>query len=158
MKRTRFRSQCQLPLVGGLLLILSASAHSVILDDEWGDWYGNTGMAWDLNANNSVGEKLTLSCSGGRFHLDVATPDFPEVVGTHNYVKYMALEINQQPYNVSSDPEDSDSQKLFDALKKTSNSDTLQFTSLQVNTSPFSANGLADAMADTTYQECLEHP
>lgn len=158
MKRTRFRSQCQLPLVGSLLLVLSASAHSVILDDEWGDWYGNTGMAWDLNTNNSAGEKLTLSCSGGRFHLDVTTPDFPEVVGTHNYVQYMALDINVQSYGLPSDPDDPDSQKLFDALKKTSSSDTLQFTSLQVNTAPFSASGLADAMADTTYQDCLEHP
>lgn len=96
MKRTRFRSQCQLPLVGSLLLVLSTSAHSVILDDEWGDWYGYTGMAWDLNTNNSASGKLTLSCTGGSFHLDV--------------------------------------------------------------TAPFSANGLADAMADTTYQECLEHP
>lgn len=158
MKRKYTYMQRTFPLLGGLLLMLSTSAHSVILDEQWGDWYGSTGMAWGLNTQNSAGEKLSLSCHGGEFHIEVATPEFPEVVGTDNYVKYMEFKINGQPYSVSSDPENPDSKKLFEALKKTSEKDSLLFTSLQVSTSPFSTKGLGEAMNDTDYQDCLDHP
>ncbi len=55
-------------------LLASASACATVIDQKWGDWYGNTGgMTFGLTSQNKAGETLTFSCSNKQMTV---TPRF----------------------------------------------------------------------------------
>lgn len=148
------------PFITSTLLFLSSAAHSLILDEEWGDWYGSTAMAWALNTQNDSGETLTLTCTNKAFRVQLKTPNSTEPVGSDNFIQDMQLRINDIAYDFfPSAFEDTvgPDKALFHALKQTKDTDTLQFTSLQIDSESFSAKGLAEALADTDYQDCVDH-
>ncbi|WP_374446796.1 hypothetical protein [Providencia sp.] len=148
------------PFITSTLLFLSPAAHSLILDEEWGDWYGSTAMAWELNTQNDSGETLTLTCTNKAFRVQLKTPNSTEPVGSDNFIQGMQLRINDIAYDFfPSAFEDTvgPDKALFHALKQTKDTDTLQFTSLQIDSESFSAKGLAEALADTDYQDCVDH-
>lgn len=147
-------------VIGGILVLFSISAHSTIADEQWGDWYGSTGMAWDLSSNNAQGETLMFACHGGAFRIRLATPGYRNGLTPDNAISPVTIRISQSSYGTGrSDTSQYDNyQQLFEQLKKTTPNDTLQWVSSPLTSALFSANGLAEAMADTDYQDCIEHP
>lgn len=160
LKTRLFPLKWGVPFITSTLLFLSPAAHSLILDEEWGDWYGSTAMAWALNTQNEAGETLTLTCTNKAFRVQLNAPDFTEPVGSDYFVQGMQLRINDTAYDffpsAFQDTVGPD-KALFHALKQTKDTDTLQFTSLPIDSEPFSAKGLAEALADTDYQDCVDH-
>ena len=46
-----------------LSLLAPAFTHATVTEQQWGEWYGNTGgMEFALSSDNQAGEKLTISC------------------------------------------------------------------------------------------------
>ncbi len=147
-------------LISGILILFSTSAHSTIADDQWGDWYGSTGMAWDLSSDNTQGETLMFACHGGAFHIRLTTPGYRNGLTPDNAISPVTIRINQSSYKTdrSNVSRGDNYQQLFEQLKKTTENDTLQWVSSPLTSALFSANGLAEAMADADYQDCLDHP
>ncbi|MGO2334067.1 hypothetical protein [Providencia sp.] len=147
-------------VIGGILILFSISAHSTIADEQWGDWYGSTGMAWDLSSNNAQGETLMFACHGGAFHIRMTTPEYRNDLMADDTISPVTILINQSSYETerSNVSHGDNYQLLFEQLKKTTQNDTLQWVSSPLTSALFSANGLAEAMADTDYQDCIEHP
>lgn len=58
-----------IPCLPALLSLLApASTHATVTEQQWGEWYGNTGgMEFALSSDNQAGEKLTISCSNKRW-------------------------------------------------------------------------------------------
>lgn len=45
-----------------LSLLAPAFTHAAVTEQQWGEWYGNTGgMEFALSSDNQAGEKLTIS-------------------------------------------------------------------------------------------------
>ena len=50
--------------------LFSTSAHAVIQEQQWHHWFGNISvMEFEINSQNSAGEVLTLTCTGGTLAL-----------------------------------------------------------------------------------------
>lgn len=93
-------------------------------------------------------------------HIRMTTPEYRNDLMADDVISPVTIRINQSSYetdrsNVSSGD---NYQQLFEQLKKTTQDDTLQWVSSPLTSALFSANGLAEAMADTDYQDCIEHP
>ncbi|EAB8123143.1 TPA: hypothetical protein HHM78_004590 [Escherichia coli] len=47
--------------------LFSTTAHAVIQDQQWGNWFGNiSAMEFEINTQNNSGEVLTLTCTSGK--------------------------------------------------------------------------------------------
>ncbi|MTC80887.1 hypothetical protein GKR73_04580, partial [Providencia stuartii] len=126
LKTRLFPLKWGVPFITSTLLFLSPTAHSLILDEEWGDWYGSTAMAWALNTQNEAGETLTLTCTNKAFRVQLKVPDFTEPVGSDYFVQGMQLRINDTAYDFfPSAFEDTvgPDKALFHALKQTKDTD-----------------------------------
>ena len=111
-------------------LMVSASACAAVTEQEWGNWYGNTGgMEFALSSQNAAGQELTVSCSDKKMTV--------------------RLSSRQESWSASSD----------EGLAHTSARDNIVFTSQQTGDSkPFSAQGLSEALRGKTWQDCLNQP
>ncbi len=146
------------------ILLVSASASATVIDQKWGDWYGNTGgMAFGLTSQNKAGETLTFSCSNKQLTVTLASPRENWSASSDEGLDDLHLLINRQSYDTdNSTPFPGDpipAQQLFNALAHTKASDTLVFTTRQSGDSkPFSARGLSDALKGVTWQDYMSQP
>lgn len=142
------------------VLILCANVHAVVADQQWGDWYGTTGgMEFTLNSKNTSNEVLTLICTNKQLVVRFSIPAENYAITSVEGARDVYLSINSQKYeldNIKNINGEIFAAVAFDALKQTKNSDLLRFTSFQSGESKdFSANGLNEALKDTTWQDCI---
>ncbi|MDM3141792.1 hypothetical protein [Citrobacter sp. Cf120] len=55
--------------------LFSTTAHAVIQDQQWGNWFGNiSAMEFEINTQNNSGEVLTLTCTSGKLTVAYSVP------------------------------------------------------------------------------------
>lgn len=133
------------------LVLLSHSASAVQADQQWGDWYGNiSAMEFELNTQNASGEVLTLTCTSGKLVLAYSVPAEDYRVSSQTGFSEPVVSINGTNHPLN--------ETAFTALKATSEKDVIKMTSMNAAISKkFSAKGLNEALADTTWQDCINH-
>ncbi|WP_447884049.1 hypothetical protein [Serratia fonticola] len=145
-------------------LLVTASASAAVSEQTWGDWFGNTGgMEFALNSMNKAGEQLTINC--GDHQMVVTYQQIQENYSATSVegLKDVYLMINGKKYGLDNDEPaiggSIPAQQAFDALKQSDPKDKIAFTSLQSGESkPFSARGLAQALKEVSWQDCLDQP
>ncbi|CNI23160.1 Uncharacterised protein [Yersinia thracica] len=133
------------------LLLLSHCASAVQADQQWRDWYGNiSAMKFELNTQNASGEVLTLTCTSGKLAAAYSMPAEDYRVSTQTGLSEPGVSINGTNHPLD--------ETAFTALKATSEKDVIKMTSMNAAISKqFSANGLNEALADATWQDCINH-
>lgn len=145
-------------------LLASACAMAAVTEQEWGNWYGNTGgMEFALSSQNQAGQTLTFSCSNQQMVVTLSSQKENWSATSVEGLDKLYLMINQQAYQLNNEklfPNDpAPAQMVFEALAHTRASDTLVFTSQQTGDSkPFNARGLSAALKGKTWQDCLNQP
>ncbi|MCX9016864.1 hypothetical protein NLN96_07580 [Citrobacter portucalensis] len=131
--------------------LFSTAAHAVILDQQWGDWYGNIStMEFELNTQNASGEVLTLTCTSGKLAAAYSVPAEDYRVSSQTGLSEPGVSINGKNHPLD--------ETAFTALKAASEKDVIKMTSMNAAISKkFSAKGLNEALADTTWQDCINH-
>ncbi|EOF7606406.1 hypothetical protein ACRZJO_004855 [Citrobacter freundii] len=131
--------------------LFNTAAHAVILDQQWGDWYGSIGaMEFELNTQNASGEVLTLTCTSGKLSAAYSMPAEDYRVSSQTGLSEPGISINGTNHPLD--------EKAFTALKATSEKDVIKMTSMNTAISKkFSAKGLNEALADATWQDCINH-
>ncbi|MCU1791398.1 hypothetical protein PZA22_06100 [Pectobacterium polaris] len=141
-------------------LVSCTNAHAVVVDQQWGDWYGtNGGMEFSLNSRNASNEVLTLECANQQLVVRFSIPAENYTINSVEGAQDVYLSINSQKYeldNVKNINGEIPAAIVFKALKQAKNSDLLRFTSFQSGESKdFSASGLNEALKDITWQDCI---
>lgn len=142
-------------------LLASASAMAVVTEQEWGNWYGNTGgMEFALTTRNQAGEELSISCSNQQMTVTLRSRQENWSATSTEGLDKLYLMINRQAYQLGNEKlfpnEPTPAQVVFEALTHTGARDKLVFTSQQTGDSkPFSARGLSEALKGKTWQDCL---
>lgn len=133
------------------LLLLSHSASAVQADQQWGDWYGNiSAMEFELNTQNASGEVLTLTCTNGKLAAAYSVPAEDYRVSSQTGLSEPGVSINGTNHPLD--------ESAFTALKETSEKVVIKMTSMNAAISrKFSAKGLNEALADATWQNCINH-
>ena len=133
------------------LLLLSHSASAVQADQQWGDWYGNiSAMEFELNTQNASGEVLTLTCASGKLAAAYSVPAEDYRVSSQTGLSDPGVSINGTNHPLD--------ETTFTALKATSQKEVIKMTSMNAAISKnFSAKGLTEALADATWQDCINH-
>lgn len=133
------------------LLVLSHSASAVQADQQWGDWYGNiSAMEFELNTQNASGEVLTLTCTSGKQAAAYSVPAEDYRVSSQTGLSEPGVSINGTNHPLD--------ETAFTALKATCEKDVIKMTSMNaVISRKFSAKGLNEALADATWQDCINH-
>lgn len=133
------------------LLLLSHSASAVQAEQQWGDWYGNiSAMEFELNTQNTAGEVLTLTCTSGKLTAAYSVPAEDYRVSSQTGLSEPGVSINGTNHSLD--------EIAFTALKATSEKDVIKLTSMNAAISKkFSARGLNEALADSTWQDCISH-
>lgn len=133
------------------LMLLSHSANAVQADQQWGDWYGNiSAIEFELNTQNAAGEVLTLTCTSGKLAAAYSVPAEDYRVSSQTGLSEPGVSINGTNHPLD--------ETTFTALKATSEKDVIKMTSMNAAISrKFSAKGLNEALADATWQDCINH-
>lgn len=133
------------------LVLLSQSASAVQADQQWGDWYGNiSAMEFELNTQNASGEVLTLTCISEKLAAAYSMPAEDYRVSSQTGLSEPGISINGTNHPLD--------EMAFTALKATSEKDVIKMTSMNAAISKqFSAKGLNEALADDTWQDCINH-
>ncbi|WP_410687708.1 hypothetical protein [Citrobacter braakii] len=133
------------------LLLLSHSTSAVQADQQWSDWYGNiSAMEFELNTQNTAGEELTLTCTSGKLSAAYSVPAEDYRVSSQTGLSEPGVSINGKNHPLD--------ETAFTALKATSEKDVIKMTSMNAAISKkFSAKGLNEALADTTWKDCINH-
>ena len=133
------------------LLLLSNSASAVQADQQWNDWYGNiNAMEFELNTQNASGEVLTLTCTSGKLAAAYSVPAEDYRVSSQAGLSEPGVSINGTNHPLD--------ETAFTALKATNEKDVIKITSMNAAISKqFSAKGLNEALADTIWQDCINH-
>ncbi|QLR16265.1 hypothetical protein [Citrobacter braakii] len=133
------------------LVLLSYCASAVQSDQQWGDWYGNiSAMEFELNTQNVSGEVLTLTCTNGKLAAAYSVPAEDYRVSSQTGLSEPGVSINGTNHPLD--------ETTFTALKATSEKDVIKMTSMNAAISrKFSAKGLNEALADATWQDCINH-
>ena len=154
-----------IPCLPALLSLLApAFTHATVTEQQWGEWYGNTGgMEFALSSDNQAGETLTISCSNKKMVVAWQLPKEDYRATSDEGMSEVYLLINNEKYSLENEtllPGEAVPAKVaFEALKQTGAKDKLAFTAFQSGESkPFSASGLHDALKDITWQDCLDQP
>lgn len=141
--------------------LLSVNASAVVTEQHWDNWYGNNGgMEFALSSQNQAGETLTLTCSGKKFIARYSVPKDNYEISSDEGASDVSLIINNTPHGLDSFPSPPDGKvpasAAFNALKHTSASDVIRFTSFQSGDSKdFSASGLARALKEVSWEDCM---
>lgn len=133
------------------LLLFSHCASAVQADQQWSDWYGNiSAMEFELNTQNTSGEVLTLTCISGKLAAAYSVPAEDYRVSSQTGLSEPGVSINGTNHLLD--------ETAFIALKTTSEKDVIKMTSMNTAISKkFSAKGLNEALADATWQDCINH-
>ncbi|KHS84629.1 hypothetical protein PSR30_13590 [Pectobacterium carotovorum subsp. carotovorum] len=141
-------------------LLFCTNAHAVVVDQQWGDWYGTSGgMEFSINSRNASNEVLTLKCANQQLVVRFSIPAENYTINSVEGAQEVYLSINSKKYeldNIKNINGEIPAAAVFDVLKQTKNSDVLRFTSFQSGESKdFSASGLNEALKDITWQDCI---
>jgi len=133
------------------LVLLSQSACAVQADQQWVDWYGNISvMEFELNTQNASDEVLTLTCTSGKLAAAYSMPLENYRVSSQTGLSEPGISINGANHPLD--------ETAFTALKATSEKDVIKMISMNAAISKqFSAKGLNEALADATWQDCINH-
>ncbi len=133
------------------LLLLSHSASALQIDHQWRDWYGNIStQEFELNTQNASGEVLTLTCTSGKLAVAYSVPADDYRVSSQTGLSEPGVSINGTNHPLD--------ETAFTALKATSEKDVIKMTSMNAAISKqFSTKGLNEALADATWQDCINH-
>lgn len=133
------------------LVLLSHSACALQADQQWRDWYGNiNAMEFELNTQNAAGEVLTLTCTSGKLAAAYSVPAEDYRISSQTGLSELGISINVTNYPLD--------ETAFTALKATSEKDVIKMTSMNAAISKqFSTKGLNEALADATWQDCINH-
>ncbi|QKJ15428.1 hypothetical protein [Yersinia kristensenii] len=132
-------------------VLLSSTTHALVNDQLWGDWYGNiSAMEFEINTQNTAGEVLTLTCTSGKLAAAYSVPAEDYSVSSQTGLSEPGISINGTNHPLD--------ETAFIALKATSEKDVIKMTSMNSAISKqFSAKGLNEALADATWQDCINH-
>lgn len=133
------------------LMLLSHSACAVQAEQQWEDWYGNiSAMEFELNTQNTTDEVLTLTCTSGKLAVTYSVPAEDYRVSSQTGLAEPGLSINGTNHLLD--------ETAFTALKSAGDKGVIKITSMNAAISKkFSAKGLNEALADVTWQDCINH-
>jgi len=128
--------------------LFSTAAHAVIQDQQWGNWFGNINvMEFEINGDNAIGERITLTCTGGHLAVAYSVPAKDYRVSSETGLAEPGLSINSKLYPPG--------EAAFMALKQAGERGQIKITSMGQNISKaFKTAGLQEALKDVTWQDC----
>jgi len=142
-------------MLKGLLLFcgftLCSSVMATVAEQQWDAWYGNiSGMEFEINTQNTAGEVLTLTCGNGKLAVGYSVPAEDYRVSSTTGLAEPGLKINGTGYPLE--------EAAFTALKNAGEEGKIAVTSMNAAISKkFSAKGLTQALADVSWQDCINH-
>lgn len=131
--------------------LFSTAAHAVIQEQQWGNWYGSiSAMEFEINTQNIAGEVLTLTCTSGKLALAYSVPAEDYRVSSLAGLAEPGISVNGTSHSLD--------ETAFTALKSAGDKGVIKITSMNsVISKKFSAKGLNEALADTSWQDCINH-
>jgi hypothetical protein len=128
--------------------LFSTAAHAVIQDQQWGNWFGTINvMEFEINGDNAIGERITLTCTGGHLAVAYSVPAEDYRVSSETGLAEPGLSINSRLYPPG--------EAAFEALKQAGERGQVKITSMGQNISKaFKTTGLQEALKDVTWQDC----
>ncbi len=119
-----------------LSLLAPAFTQATVTEQQWGEWYGNTGgMEFALSSDNQAGEKLTISCSNKKMVVAWQLPKEDYRATSDEGMSEVYLLINNEKYSLENEtllPGEAVPAKVaFEALKHTGAKDKVAFTAFQ---------------------------
>lgn len=142
-------------MLKGLLLFcgftLCSPIMATVAEQQWDAWYGNiSGMEFEINTQNTAGEVLTLTCGNGKLAVSYSVPAEDYRVSSTTGLAEPGLKINGTGYPLE--------EAAFIALKNAGEEGKIAVTSMNAAISKkFSAKGLTQALADVSWQDCINH-
>lgn len=103
--------------------LFSTTAHAVIQDQQWGNWFGNiSAMEFEINTQNNSGEVLTLTCTSGKLAVAYSVPAEDYRVSSLTGLAEPGISVNGTNHSLD--------ETAFTALKATSEKDVIKITSM----------------------------
>ncbi|EPN9334251.1 hypothetical protein [Cronobacter sakazakii] len=131
--------------------LFSAAVHAMGQEQQWCNWSGVINvMEFELSADNSAGERVTLTCRDSRLIVDYSVPEKEYRDTTDDGLKEVGLNINGTHFQPG--------EAAFMALKNTNGDGKIEITRMNKPLShPFKTTGLHDALQDITWEDCTSH-
>ncbi|KZP73098.1 hypothetical protein A3N40_17410 [Enterobacter cloacae subsp. dissolvens] len=131
--------------------LFSCVVHAMGQEQQWGNWFGTVNaMEFELNADNSAGERMTLTCRDSHLIVSYSGSDKEPMDIPDNGQEAMEININAVHY-----PPD---EAAFIALKNTDSHGQIEITRMNKPVShPFNTAGLRDALEDLNWEDCISH-
>lgn len=131
--------------------LFSTASHAMGREQQWGSWFGTINvMEFELNTDNSAGERMTLTCRDNQLVVGYSAPDKAHAETLDNGLKKVGLNINAVHYQPG--------EAAFMALKNTNDDGQIEVTSLDKPLSSlFKTTGLHSALQDLTWEDCISH-
>lgn len=131
--------------------LLSTASHAMGREQQWGSWFGTIDvMEFELNTDNSAGERMSLTCKDNQLVVGYSVPDKAHAETTDDGLKRAGLNINAVHYQPG--------EAAFLALKNTGSDGQIEVTHMNEPLSqPFKTAGLHDALQDVTWEDCISH-
>ncbi|MBD3717041.1 hypothetical protein IE994_10715 [Enterobacter hormaechei] len=120
-------------------------------EQQWGNWFGTVNaMEFELNADNSAGERMTITCRDSNLIVSYSGSDKEPMDIPDNGQESMGININAVHYPLD--------EAAFIALKNTGNHGQIEITRMNKPVShPFKTAGLRDALSDLNWEDCISH-
>ena len=143
-----------LKITSALLLsatLFSAASHAMGREQQWGSWFGTINvMEFELNTDNSAGERMTLTCRDNQLVVGYSAPDKAHAETPDDGQKAVGLNINAVHYQPG--------EAAFIALKNINDDGRIEVTQMNEPLSrPFKTTGLHDALQDLAWEDCISH-
>ena len=107
-------------------------------------------MEFEINTQNNSGEVLTLTCTSGKLAVAYSVPAEDYRVSSLTGLAEPGMSINGTNYSLD--------ETAFTALKSAGDKGVIKITSMNAAISKkFSAKGLNEALADISWQDCINH-
>ena len=131
--------------------LFSAAVHAMGQEQQWGNWFGTVNaMEFELNTDNSAGERMTLTCRDNHLMLNYSGSDKKPLGVPDKRQEAMGININAVHYLPG--------KAAFIALKNTDSHGQIEITRMNKPLShPFSTAGLRDALEDLNWEDCISH-
>lgn len=138
------------------VLLFGATLFSCVVarhgpEQQWGNWFGTVNaMEFELNADNSAGERMTITCRDSNLIVSYSGSDKEPMDIPDNGQESMGININAVHYPLD--------EAAFIALKNTGNHGQIEITRMNKPVShPFKTAGLRDALSDLNWEDCISH-
>ncbi|EPF5611594.1 hypothetical protein ACSS9G_003098 [Escherichia coli] len=131
--------------------LFSCVVHAMGQEQQWGNWFGTVNaMEFELNADNSAGERMTITCRDSNLIVSYSGSDKEPMDIPDNEQEAMGININAVHYPLD--------EAAFIALKNTGNHGQIEITRMNKPVShPFKTAGLRDALSDLNWEDCISH-